>query len=162
MSRNLERKPVHSWYEGRWITPVQTEDFYDAVQKLHEDMEHIARRKYNIKTTFYRAADPAALRFPDAPVPNVAYKTADGILGVLRITRADWKYAHRIESVITPATTYPGDKPYYTLGQVTAGWPDYRTITITVEPKENNGLISSRMLNRGIYHGRCRRGVNPG
>ena len=138
--------PMNRWYVSRWLFRATADDFRTAVQSTHDAMEHMTRRKFDLKVTFYRAADPAALQFPDAPVPDVVVKSIDKLSA---IRSRDWNHAHRVEAELTLRPEAPGAipiPPLYTRAKISAGWPDSRRIDFEVHPQYEARKLSRFLL----------------
>ena len=138
--------PMNRWYVSRWLFRTTADDFKTAVQSTHEAMEHMAKRKFDLKVTFYRAADPAALKFPDAPAPDIVVKTVDRVDA---IRNRDWHNAHRVEAELTARPLTPGSlpiPPIYSHAKISAGWPDARRIDFEVQPQHEARQLSRFLL----------------
>lgn len=141
--------PMNRWFVSRWLRSASAQDFTTAVQSMHEAMEHMSGRKYDLKVTFYRAANPAALQFADTPAPDQPICTIDN----LRDLRArDFNKADYVRADLTPTGNAPFDlqtllKPAYRSATITARWPDQRRIDFEIQPVEHGRKISRHILN---------------
>ena len=142
--------PMNRWYVNRWLFNASAQDFSTAVQSMHEAMEHMNRRKYDLKITFYRAADPAALKFPDAPAPDQIIETIDNVRA---IKPRVWDNAHRVQAEITvrpESADVLAIPPLMNHATVTARWPDARRIDFEVQPKDQGREISRFILDNNF------------
>lgn len=157
----MHELPMNRWYVSRWIFRTTADDFRTAVQSTQDAMEHMTKRKFDLKVTFYRAADPAALQFPDAPVPDIEVGSVDKLSA---IRNRDWNNAHRIVAQLTlrPEAAGTGKMAMpalYTHATISAGWPDSSRIDFEVQPKDNARPLTRHILDNNFTF--WNRGLNP-
>ncbi|MBU0859771.1 MAG: hypothetical protein KJ667_07520 [Alphaproteobacteria bacterium] len=142
--------PMNRWFVSRYLFSAKREDFAQAVQAVQQDLETITKRQYDLKLTFYRAADPAASRLADGSKPDIVVGTADTLA---QLSARKWNEADYIEARLT-LRPEPG-KPFtfpakFTYATLSARWPDHRRIDIEVQPKEYGREISRQFFDNNF------------
>lgn len=138
--------PMNRWYVSRYIRSAKPADFETAVTAIRDALEEKAKRPYDLKLTFFRAADPATAYAEGAPAPAIVMHSTDTLRD---LTGRRWRRADYVEARLTPRPepgAYVSMPAKFEEAVITARWPDIRRIDMRVEPREHGREISRKVL----------------